>query len=367
VAFGGLYEPKLGLLVIIVIVGLIGTSFFSGRFWCGNICAHGSLYDRILLKYSLNNKIPKLLRCKTLMVLFFIWFGGRITLKMIKVFSTFSGLVFLDKLGLIFVSSYIMVLIIGVPIGLLFTPRTWCRFCPMGTMQRLSHKLGKLLKVAKKTEKKVSIASQKLCHGCGKCSRVCPMQLNPHMEFDNNNQFSSEKCIKCTTCVANCPAQILSMEATKTAIQKTKKVEETCDITREKIEAKIKKINMLQEDVMEVTFDMGNQALPYTPGQFVLIHIYDEPLIKRAYTVSGYSKEKNELRITIKKVKKGFGTDIIYRNFEEGKRITIEGPMGHELIVDGSSEKIILIAAGIGITPFVPILEDLAKKIMREK
>jgi NAD(P)H-flavin reductase len=33
--------------------------------------------------------------------------------------------------------------------------------------------------------------------------------------------------------------------------------------------------------------------------------------------------------------------------------------MGNELVVDKSAEKIVLVAGGIGITPFVPVLQDL--------
>ncbi len=38
VALGGLWEPKLGLLVILIMAGLTVTSFFKGRYWCGNVC-----------------------------------------------------------------------------------------------------------------------------------------------------------------------------------------------------------------------------------------------------------------------------------------------------------------------------------------
>ena len=38
VAFGGLWLPKLGLLVLPVILALTTLSFFKGRYWCGNFC-----------------------------------------------------------------------------------------------------------------------------------------------------------------------------------------------------------------------------------------------------------------------------------------------------------------------------------------
>ena len=49
VAVGGLWQPKLGLLVILIMAALTITSFFTGRYWCGNFCPHGSLFDVIML------------------------------------------------------------------------------------------------------------------------------------------------------------------------------------------------------------------------------------------------------------------------------------------------------------------------------
>ncbi|MFV0517835.1 MAG: 4Fe-4S binding protein [Aminipila sp.] len=359
VAFGGIYEPKLGLLVFVVIAGLLVTSFFGGRYWCGNICAHGSLYDQVLMKLTRNKAIPKLFKSKILITLFLIWFGGKITFKMVTVFMNFSGMDILDRLGFIFVSSYLMVLIIGVPLGLVFTPRTWCQFCPMGTMQKLSYKLGNFLRVNNKTDVKISIASKDACHSCGKCSRVCPMQLEPHIGFDENNQFSSDNCIKCKTCVENCPAKILSLEKTKDAVSITDEYEKKHISNRQKFNATIKEIRYLEKEVMEIVFDLGQKTMNYKAGQFVLVQIQSNPIMMRAYTVSGYNTLENELRITVKKVKNGYGTDIIFDTFKVGQRVNLEGPMGEELIVDKSAKNILLVAAGIGITPFIPILEEL--------
>lgn len=212
VAIGGLWVPKLGLLVILIMLALTITSFFNGRYWCGNFCPHGSLFDKIIMPISRNVNIPKFIKTKVFIILFFVFFMFNIGRKIFQVAHIWGTYYFWDKLGMIFAVTYLVVLIVGGASALLINPRTWCQFCPMGTIQKISYGIGKKLGIAKKTEKKVTIDNKELCRGCGKCSRVCPFQLEPHNEFSDKNQFDDINCIKCGTCVKNCPAGILSLK-----------------------------------------------------------------------------------------------------------------------------------------------------------
>ncbi len=211
VAFGGLWYPKLGLLIIPVMLTLGVLGFFKGKYWCGNLCPHGSLFDRFIMPVSRNKKIPAFFRSRAMVVLAFSWFMYMLTQRLILVFGLWGATPFWDRLGYIFVMNYLMVTIVGTILAVLISTRTWCSFCPMGTFQILSYKLGKLMGVNKKTDKKVTVCSIEKCHTCGKCARVCPMQLNPYLEFTENNQLDHEMCIRCSTCVENCPAGILTL------------------------------------------------------------------------------------------------------------------------------------------------------------
>ncbi|MBZ2175826.1 4Fe-4S binding protein [Schnuerera sp. xch1] len=215
VAIGGLWEPKLGLFVVFIMIGLIITAFFTGRYWCGNFCPHGSLFDKVLMPISLNKKIPNFLKSKPLSISFFIFFTYNFSKKVINVFSLWGSLDFFDKLGAIFSNTYLIVLVIGGFFAVFINPRTWCQFCPMGTMQKLSYILGKITGVNKNTEKKITISNKDMCYTCGKCSKVCPFQLAPYLKFSEDNQFDNIDCIKCATCVENCPADILSLKTKK--------------------------------------------------------------------------------------------------------------------------------------------------------
>lgn len=216
VAIVGQWIPKLGLVVIFIMAGLMATSFFKGRYWCGNICPHGSLFDRIFLPISLNKKIPDFLRSKFAIGLVFLGFLLNFGRKLMSILGSWSQFDSLDKLGLLFSNTYLMVFIVGGLLAVLVNPRSWCQVCPMGTMQKASHKLGDKLGVTAKFEKKLTISEKDKCVSCGICSRVCPFQLEPYKNWDENNQFSDKNCIKCNTCIENCPLKLLSMEDNRT-------------------------------------------------------------------------------------------------------------------------------------------------------
>ena len=363
VAFGGLWFPKLGYIVMGVMVGLTVTAFVKGRYWCGNICPHGSLYDKVLFPISRNVKIPKILKSKTVQIIFFSWFMYRFGSKLIKVFGLWGKTTFVDKLGYVFAMNYLMVVILGVPLAILISPRAWCSFCPMGTLQKMSYKLGQWLGINKKTDVKVTAAATEMCHTCGKCSRVCPMQLDPYQEFDEEtNQVDNINCIRCATCVENCPAGILTIDKEEDA----RKIKTETDITgyedRQKIIARIDKIKTLRDGIREFTFKFERpHKVDYKAGQFILVKIQDEPEMYRAYSISSYNEDSRTISVTIQKVEDGYGTEKIFENFKVGDRVELEGPMGHELLVDKDAKEVVLVGGGIGITPFVPIVRDLVE------
>lgn len=212
VAFGGLFQPKLGLLVVAIMLGLIVSSIFNAKFWCGNVCPHGSYFDNIIMPFSRNTATPRFFKSKALKYGFFIFFAFNISRKLLLISKFWNTFSYWDRLGTIFATTYLMVLIVGGLLGLVFSPRTWCQICPMGTMEKVSYSLGKSLGVSRKLEKKVTISQAELCKSCGLCHKVCPMQIDVNNSFDENNQISDIDCIKCSTCIVNCPMKILSMK-----------------------------------------------------------------------------------------------------------------------------------------------------------
>ncbi len=62
IAFGGLFYPLLGILVILIMFVLMAVGLLNGRYWCGNLCPHGSLFDNLIDKISLSKKITPILK-----------------------------------------------------------------------------------------------------------------------------------------------------------------------------------------------------------------------------------------------------------------------------------------------------------------
>lgn len=362
VAFGGLWYPKLGLLIIPLMITLAVTGFFKGKYWCGNFCPHGSLFDSIIMRFSTNRRIPSFLKSKITMALMFSWFMYIIISRLIKVFQIFGSAAFLDKLGYVFVINYLAVTIIGTILAFIVSPRAWCSFCPMGTLEILSYKLGKLLGANRKTDEKITAARVEKCHSCGKCSRVCPMQLTPYLEFSEKNQFDHEACIRCSTCVYNCPAGILSLSSEEEAAR----IKEETGIDgyeeRRKIAAVIKRIRKLSDDVNEYTFRLAaTEKVNFKPGQFILVKIQDNPRMYRAYSISSINGDGTEISVTVKRMPGGYGAGIIFDTFKEGDLVDLEGPMGNDLVLSQKADKVLLVAGGIGITPFVPMAGEIVQ------
>ena len=209
IAVGGIWYHKLGLIVIPMMIMLMGMSLLRGRFWCGNFCPHGSLFDFVLLPLSRNKKIPGVFRSGYFAFGFLLLFSYRIGTRIAYSVKFFGQMGFWDKIGFIFVSSYLMVMTAGGILSILYTPRTWCNFCPMGTMQKIMYRMGKKIRLTKLTDKKV--VKKDLCVSCKKCEKVCPMQLKPYEHLEDNHFFDSDDCIKCSVCIDNCPIGILEM------------------------------------------------------------------------------------------------------------------------------------------------------------
>lgn len=196
---------------IMLIVTLIIT-IFLGRFFCGWVCAFGSILELI---HFLNKKIvkktfemPKKLDSFLKMTKYFV------LVYLIVIVWTFGKTFYADPwdafdnlLSLNFdIKTYLpsFIFLVLVLILSLFVSRAHCRyFCPLGAIFNIISR-AKLLFVKK---------ADKNCGKCSICSNTCPMGINM-----NNVENYKGECIACVKCVESCSRFNMQLNIAKTQI-----------------------------------------------------------------------------------------------------------------------------------------------------
>jgi len=187
VSIGGIFYPKLGYILLLVFATLLIIAPFRGRWFCGNLCPRGSFVDFWLAPLSRKLKIPSFLRSMWIRIPIFIALMGFMIYRLLGT----QGVV--DRIGMVFVTLCIITTSIAILFGVIIAPRTWCTFCPMGTLQRIMGGSKYQLKL-----------DGDLCIDCKRCQKVCPMQLQVFKIQDLPD------CIKCGRCIDACPKDALS-------------------------------------------------------------------------------------------------------------------------------------------------------------
>ncbi len=87
-------------------------------------------------------------------------------------------------------------ILLGTLAGCMFIPRFFCKLlCPSGAIYGLLNKVSLYhLNVDKEQ-----------CVRCGKCAKICPMDVDP------TKTPNSCECIRCGNCASQCPTKAISL------------------------------------------------------------------------------------------------------------------------------------------------------------
>ena len=188
IVFGYNY-PILGFFVPIVMLLAILFSIFEGRFFCGNFCPRGAFFDRIFDKISLNKKfILTYTQSKWFRWIIFVLLMGFMGFRL----SQDIGNIY--HWGKTFWLMCVITTALGIVLAILFGRRTWCSFCPIGTLT------GSL-----KESKKGIVIDKEKCIKCKLCEKKCPLDL---IDIDNL-KVNNKDCLKCLECVYVCPKKAI--------------------------------------------------------------------------------------------------------------------------------------------------------------
>lgn len=182
--------PYLGFMVPIVMLAGLAGAFIKGRFVCGNVCPRGSFFDTWFKPLGGSRTMPQFLRAPL-----FRWcLLGVLFSSTILQLATDIGSA--AHWGTVFWRVCLITTMIALTVGVVYRPRAWCSFCPMGTIQAA---IG-----GRKSRMSISAA----CSGCGVCEKSCPMGLDI-AHFRESGTVENSDCLHCGACVTACPRNAL--------------------------------------------------------------------------------------------------------------------------------------------------------------
>ena len=131
-----------------------------------------------------------------------------------------------------------------------------------------------------------------------------------------------------------------------------------------KTEYKYKILNIkrfTEEKIIEINLSPINENIKWIAGQFAFFKFNQEGLEEsHPFTISNSYNEKGIVRLSMKAL--GDWTQNLFEKLNENTDLEIEGPYGKFNSKKSKNNLEIWIAGGIGITPFISMLEDYKKE-----
>ena len=128
------------------------------------------------------------------------------------------------------------------------------------------------------------------------------------------------------------------------------------------------RIETQTHDAKTLRFILGaKQHIAARPGQFLTFDwMIGGKLVKRSYTISSSPTQRNFVEITPKRVETGLVSKFLNDEASIGMVVKARGPYGKFYFDESQHERIVLLAAGSGITPMMAMLryiDDLCLKV----
>lgn len=199
---------------VILVFGILVSTFFMGRFWCSHLCPIGGMME-------LGNKlVPSFLQIDYSSVpapsfrygYLTVYFGaaafgiGSLCCSYCN-FATVPRIIgaLFSKADLAYFLRTAGLINLGLVVLLGFFAkggRAYCNFlCPIGALDALSNKIGG--KIGKRV-----LLNRESCNSCGKCKTVCPVWAIDTQE----KTIDPLSCIPCMKCEDMCPHHSISYE-----------------------------------------------------------------------------------------------------------------------------------------------------------
>ena len=108
----------------------------------------------------------------------------------------------------------------------------------------------------------------------------------------------------------------------------------------------------------------NREEIPFTylPGQFLTLHIAPRGIpTKRSYTIASTPTWRDRIEITVKREEHGLVSRWLHDELQIGDEIQIEAPNGTFCFTGTQAGSVVLIGAGVGITPMMSVARYLTE------
>ena len=128
------------------------------------------------------------------------------------------------------------------------------------------------------------------------------------------------------------------------------------------MQTKLAERKIIAENTTEITLDLQNQEFKFKAGQYVnlcfetLPH-HDPRGTCREFSISSSPKEEGILRTAFRHSHSGFKRTML--SMPLGTSVAIDGPFGLFTIPKRQIAPVVLIAGGIGVTPFMSMIKSM--------
>lgn len=200
---GGELLKKLEISNIFLFVSIVLLAIALGRFFCGWICAFGTLQGvfgwigrKVFKKrFEVPRKLDAALRYLKYLVLVLIlygtWKAGTLIVRPYDPWAAYGHLSagFAEIWGEFAVG--LVILVASLMLSMLYE-RAFCKYvCPLGAFNAILSRIP-LFRIKREAAS---------CISCSKCDKACPMNI----EVMKADSIDSPECIACLECVSSCP------------------------------------------------------------------------------------------------------------------------------------------------------------------
>ncbi|CAN5776237.1 hypothetical protein BH11MYX3_BH11MYX3_18440 [soil metagenome] len=112
-----------------------------------------------------------------------------------------------------------------------------------------------------------------------------------------------------------------------------------------------------------VSPDGGALPFQHVAGQYLNLQLtIDGKRVNRSYTIASSPTRSAYCEISVKKAVNGYGSKHLHETWKEGDLVRVSAPAGTFVFAGHESERVVLLAGGIGITPMMSVVRSLTDR-----